>query len=144
MLTSWDNAKVRAAASSPQAKEKALKDGTLKKEDKDQLQWVEDIIPKSKKQVELFNNKKLDPKNNKPPSFAPFLSYCSKNELFQIEARVILGANPIAHLRKHPSGWLYYRHFPTLQFFHQKSLFEHIAPHIHTEKNLFTVNLQLI
>ena len=111
MLTSWDNAKVRAAASSPQAKEKALKDSTLEKEDKKQLQWMEDIICKAKKHTEHFANKKLDPKNIKPSSFAPFLSYHSISELFQLKARVILGANPIAHLRKHPYRWLYYGTF---------------------------------
>lgn len=111
MLISWDNAKVRAAASSPQAKEKALKDGSLDTEEKKQLQWMEDIVRKAKKRVEHFANEKLEPLKVKPSTFAPFLSYRSKNELFQIEAGVILGANPIAHLRKHPYGWLYYGKF---------------------------------
>ena len=38
-----------------------------------------------------FANNKLDPLKNKPSSFAPFLSYRSTSELFQIEAGVILG-----------------------------------------------------
>lgn len=112
MLRAWDDADVKTAASSPTAKEKALKDGTLNKDQKLQLQWMENLITKAEKRNALFpNDKKLEPSKDKPEKFASFLPYRSINDLFNVEVGVIMGANPIAHLRQHQYGWLYYKKF---------------------------------
>lgn len=111
MLKAWDNNAVAVALSSPAAKEKALKDASFGKEDEEELEWMEEIIRKAKQREAHFPFDKLDPKNKTPSRFDPFLSYRTSNELFQIEAGVILGANPIAHLRNHAYGWLYYGSF---------------------------------
>ncbi|GFH52923.1 predicted protein [Chaetoceros tenuissimus] len=112
MLRAWDNADIKKAAASLQAKEKALKDGTLStKEEKEHLQWMENIIDKAKKRMEYFPNVKLEPLKDKPSQFEPFSPYRSTSELFNIEVGVITGTNPIAHLREHQYGWLYYAEF---------------------------------
>ena len=111
MLYCWDNDKVKALTALAQDKEEALKDGTLDKEDLEQLQWMEDLIWKAKKRREHFAHDTIDLKNNKPSLFEPFLLYHSCIELCNIEAGEIFGANPIAHLKKHHYGLLYYGKF---------------------------------
>ncbi|GFH50556.1 predicted protein [Chaetoceros tenuissimus] len=112
MLRACDNADIKTAAASLQAKEKALQDGTIQsKEEKEQLQWMENIVAKAKKRKEYFPKEAPEPLKTKPSQFEPFSPYRSTSDLFNIEVGVITGTNPIAHLRQHEYGWLYYAEF---------------------------------
>ena len=112
MLPIWDNALLMELSKDADKYSKASKAGQLNADKIEMIKWVQHIIVQSVTNKLHDANYRHNAKSVKPLEFKSFFKCKPKgSHLFEVEAGVILSANPIAHLRKHKYGWLFYKAF---------------------------------
>lgn len=112
MLPIWDDAFLMELSTDADKYSKANRAGKLNADQIEMIKWVQHIIVQSVTRKSHDNNYKHNAKSTKPAEFKSFFTRKPKgSHLFEVEAGVILSANPIAHLRKHKYGWLFYKAF---------------------------------
>ena len=110
MLPILDETVVTDYAKDSQRFQADLKKDNVSEEIQTKVQWILHLHRKSLSHKTYFHGHNVEAKTNKPNMLRPFVTRKpSGSHLFEVEAGEILESNPIAHLRSHHYGFLYYK-----------------------------------
>ena len=108
-LPIWDDKDVMDYVNDPQKYKSDLDNGNIDDAVNEKVKWVNHLHWNSSNHKSYFQYHSVHAKTKKPLKFKPFVSRRpTGHHLFEVDAGVIQGSNPVAHLHY---GFLYYKQF---------------------------------
>jgi hypothetical protein len=112
MLPSWDDPATLAYAKDSAKYQAERNKDNVPDDVQEMVDWIAHLHRESLFRKQYYPHFTVNAKTRQPEPFNSFITRKpTGSHLFEVEAGVILESNPIAHLRNHQYGFLYYKQF---------------------------------